>query len=244
MEFRRLLLLELVAGIIGTAAIALLVQGCGISPYWLLLLIPALLLLFSLPWLRLRVQVVLSGLSLFYTHFPVTAGPAMWREAKSELVYWGVTGATIAAELRTMLIGEAGATRRYRFLLMSESGKALRKQLAFMMNVPPEPAEAHQLQQINDECAVAKARLDATVAMLKNSVAYKEGRLEIRLFDEFLPWWIYILDGKKMLVGILELGQEIGEQPAAVVHRDPSRCTLFDAFHGNFERVWESAQRV
>lgn len=244
MGLRRLVALEVIAGIIGTAIVALLVKVVKMSPVWLLVLIPALMILVSLPWLKLRIQVLRSGLTSFYMRFPVAAGPVLWQEAKSELVYWGVTGATIAGELRTMLAEEAGAKRTYRFLLMSEGGRALREQLAFMMGVYLATAEPHQLQKISKECEVARTRLKATIAVLKNSVAYREKRLEIRLFDEFLPWWVYIMDCRKMVVGILEFGQEVGEQPAAVAHKDSAHGTLFDAFHGNFERVWKSAQRA
>lgn len=242
MGFRRLVLLEMVAGIIGTVVVALLVDVLGISAYWLLLLIPALLVIINLPWLRLRMQVFKSGLTSFHMRFPVTAGPIMWREARSELVYWGVTGATIADALRTMLVQEAGGKRKYRFLLMSDNGAALREQLAFMMAVHLPTATPHEIQKIDKECGVAKTRLAATIAVLKNSAAHKENRLEIRLYDEFLPWWVYIMDGRRMVVGILECGQEVGEQAAAVVNRNMSVCSLFDAFNGNFERVWRSGR--
>jgi hypothetical protein len=143
-----------------------------------------------------------------------------------------------------MLVQEAGGKRTYRFLLMSGGSGALREQLAFMMAIHLAEAEPHEIQKINKECDVARARLKATIAVLKNSAAHREKRLEIRLYDEFLPWWIYIMDDRKMVVGILECGQEVGEQSAAVVQKDSSNCSLFDAFHGNFERVWRSAQRV
>jgi hypothetical protein len=243
-EFRRTVILELVAGAIGTAIVALLVDKFRISPFWLLAFVIALLGAFYSSTLRLRIQVFRSGLTAFYMPFPAADGPPFWRRTADEFVYWGVTGATISALLRNLLADEMGSRRKYRVLLMAAKGSALREQVAFMKGLHLDKAGAVQLREIDKECAVARTRLKATLAILKNSAACREGRMEIRLFDEFLPWWIYILDGSSMVVGVLKFGQESGEQAAAVVKRSPTRSTLFDAFNGNFDRVWRTGHRV
>jgi hypothetical protein len=241
-DFRRPIALDVLAGVIGTAIVVLLVDKAKIGPYWLLLAILLILAAAQLPSLRLRIQVFRSGLAAFHMRFPVAEGPVFWRRSNTELVYWGVTGGTIANELRTMLVQEPGSRRNYRFLLMASDGKAIEEQVAFMTGATLPGANNHQQRRISQECAVAQTRLVATITLLKDSAPYKEGRLEVRLFDEFLPWWVYILDGTRMVVGILEFGQEVGEQPAAVLHKSPSHATLFDAFHGNFERAWKAAR--
>jgi hypothetical protein len=243
-NFRRLVALEVIAGAIGTAIVVLLVDKVRIHPFWLLLLIFLAIVVTQSPFLRLRMQVFRSGVRSFYMRFPVTEGPLYWTRARSELVYWGVTGGSISSVLRTVLTRDASSKRKYRFLLMSSTGSGLREQVAFMMATTPGVIDSQASIAIGEELDASATRLTATLAMLKNTPAFRDGRLEVRLFDEFLPWWVYILDGQEMVVGILQSGQDVGEQPAAVLRKHSSQCTLFDAFHENFERVWGKAKCV
>jgi hypothetical protein len=235
---------EIVGGIIGTAIVVLLVDKLKISPFWLLLLVPLVLIAVQSAGLRLRMQVFRSGLASFYMNFPVPEGPKYWRDAKTEMVYWGVTGGTIFNDLRTVLLQDKSLRRNYRFLLMSPSGHALRDQICFMRDVVWANADARTREEIQEECKVAETRLANTVTMLLNTEVCKRKRLEVRLFDEFLPWWVYVMDNETMVIGILKRGQEVGEQSAAVLRSTKDQCTLFDAFHGNFERVWNGARVV
>jgi len=244
MDFKRLVSLEMLAAIIGAASVTLLVDYLKINPYWLVLFIPSLLLAIHYTTISHRLQVFRSGVISYYTTFPIQQGPAYWHDSKHEFAYWGVTGASIQEELHTLLVQDRGEVRVYRFLLMSPEGNAMKEQLAFKSGVNLHNASPDQIQRIEHERDVARRRLDATIAVLKNSPAFAAGRLEIRLFDEFLPWWAYVLDNRRMIIGLLRYGQEVGEGPAAVVEKNPQDHNLFDAFHQNFERVWRSSRTV
>jgi hypothetical protein len=154
-----------------------------------------------------------------------------------------VTGGSILEELRVFLAEDPDRSRSYRILLMSPDGDGMRQQEAFArgLTLPQTPDHLEQIDEARDEDS---ARLTATLRVLKASTAFKEGRLQMRLFDEFLPWWAYIIDGSRMVIGILQFGRNVEDGPAAVVRRASSAHNLFDAFHENFERVWRSARPV
>lgn len=246
MRFRDILTVETAAAICGAAIVTFLVDVTHISPYWLLLLLPLFGLFVGYTVARERLAVFRSGLIAYLDSFPFATGPSYWQEAAEELAYWGVTGASIAEHLKAAISNEPGASRRYRFLLMSPHGSAIREQIAFKKHFSLTSTSVEEEEQINAEIKVEAQRLRATIAVLKSTQAFRSSpsRLEIRLYDEFLPCWMYLIDTDRTVVGILRRGQEGGEQPAAILTRNPLKVTLFETFQENFERVWRSAERI
>lgn len=244
--FGRRVGIEIGASILGAAIVASLVDVARLSPYWLVLLVPLIVLWVVYGAARQRLQVFRSGLRAYHTEFPIHLGKEYWKSAQTQLCYWGVTGASIQEELRTYLLSEESRSVRYRFLLMSPGGKAIREQIAFKRGFPVVGRSTEQETSIDAEVAVEKQRFAATVAVLKGSLASKESpsRVDIREFDEFLPWWLYVIDGATLVVGVLREGRETTDEPAAVLVRNHHHATLFDCFAENFERVWRSGSAV
>ncbi len=244
MSFKALFSIETLAAILGAALVTFLVDVADISPYWLLLSLPLFGLVVGYNMARQRLGVFRSGVVGYLDQFAFPSGRSLWGETSEELAYWGVTGASIAEDLKAFLHEEKGESRRYRFLLMSTKGESIREQIAFKKGYPMTGRSSEQDVSIDAEVAVEDQRLLATVAVLKSTRAFKSSpsRMEIRLYDEFLPWWVYLLDRKRIVVGILRVGQETGEQPAAVLTKNPVHVTLFESLHENFERVWRSSR--
>jgi hypothetical protein len=246
MSFNSRILLELAAAILGAVIVTATVDVAHISPYWLLLLLPPIGLVVGYRMARLRLRVFRSGVVAYSDCFAFSSGPGYWVETAEELLYWGITGASIVEPLRSFLHDESGDSRRYRFLLMSTSGNAIREQIAFKKGFPIFGRSPAEDQSIDAEITVENQRLQATIAVLKATRAYRASpsRLEIRLYDEFLPWWMYVLDRKRLVVGILRSRQEVGEQAAAIVAKNDNQVTLFESFYENAERVWRAARPV
>ncbi len=244
MSFRALLSFETLAAVLGTALVTLLVDVAHLSPYWLLIALPVLSLVIGYSLARKRLTALQSGVVAYVGRFAVPDGRAFWTAATDDCAYWGVTGASIVEEVKAFLHAEPTRSARYRFLLMSGSGRALREQVAFKMGLPRTGWSAEQRTAIEDEVAVDQQRLQATLAVLKSTPPFRESpkRLEIRLYDEFLPSWMYLLDGSRLVVGILRSGRDSADQPAALLTKKTAGITLFESFQENFERVWRSAQ--
>jgi hypothetical protein len=243
MTFPKLTALEIIYSITGTVVVTVLIEA-GMRPLWLLILIPILIFVVGYSSFKHRFQVLRSGVVSYYKSFPLALGPKKWAGSQSEIVYWGVTGGSILEDIRSLLKNENGRHRHYRFLLMSSSGIALREQVAFKKGYNYTDLSSEQITIIDQECDVEKQRLAACIAVLKSSSAYRDSppRLEIREFNEFISWWIYLIDQKEMIVGVLRSGQEVGEQPAAILRKSFDHTNLFTALHENLERVWRSAK--
>lgn len=246
MPFGSLVSAETAAAIVGAAIVTFLVDVAGISAYWLLLMLPLLAVAIAYSFTKHRLQVFSSGVNAYFKEFSVALGRSHWEQARQEFAYWGVTGASIQEELRAFFHGERGNSVKYRFLLMSSRGGAIREQIAFKRGFPPSGRSAEQDASIDAEVNVEQQRFNSTVAVLKSTAASQSTpcRLEIRVYDEFLPWWVYVIDRQQVIVGVLRAGQEVGDQPAAVLTRNARDVTLFECFYENFERVWRSATAV
>ena len=246
MTFGNLLSVELAASIVGAFIAALLLDGMHASPYWLVPFVPVLILAILYASLKHRVWVMGSGVVAYYRTFPVSEGPHYWTSAQKEFVYWGVTAGSILEELRSTLSREVDTGRHYRLLLLSADGRGMREQVAFKKGYDFLSMSQAEREAVEEECKVEQQRLLATITVVKSLPPYAivPRRLEIRVFDEFLPSWMYMIDQQTVLLGILQFGQQVGDQPTAVLKRHPSHHNLFTTMHENLERVWRGAKPV
>ena len=74
--------------------------------------------------------------------------------------------------------------------------------------------------------------------MLKTLDPYRQGRLTIRLHREFIPWWMYVIDNKKVYIGILEKGKRGQESPVMILSRQKQFVAPFDLFQNYWARMW------
>jgi hypothetical protein len=78
--------------------------------------------------------------------------------------------------------------------------------------------------------------------VLKNTDLYKkENVLEIRLYRDFVPWWIYIIDEKKAYVGILEKGKNGLNAQVFVMTKVEGFASPFEAFKNMWDKMWADA---
>ncbi len=246
MDFKKLLSIETLAAIIGAAIVALLVDVYHFSPYWLLLLVPILIFLATFTSFKRKWRIFQSGIISFHKTMSVYQSIQHWKEAKDSFTYLGVTGSSIREELKQLLNNEQGSSRNYRFLLLDAKGDSIAEQIAFKRKFGLDCLSEEEKQVIEKERTLITSELTATIKFLKSTPAYNDNpsRLEIRLFDEFTSWWVYMIDKKKMFLGLLKRGQEGGEQSVAVLQKHPDKVNLFTSFEENFERIWRSAKEV
>jgi hypothetical protein len=77
---------------------------------------------------------------------------------------------------------------------------------------------------------------------LKGLDLYRRGRLKIRVYDEFVPWWIYIFDDRVAQIGILEKGKSGYNSPAMVLKKHDRYGSPFEAFANTWQRMWDAAK--
>jgi hypothetical protein len=66
--------------------------------------------------------------------------------------------------------------------------------------------------------------------------------MHIRIYDEFVPWWMYFLDEEKLFLGVFPKGESGLEAPVLVMERNRKYPSIFDPFMKIFERLWDEAK--
>ena len=205
--------INLFAGLFG-AAILWILSGkswLGLLLFGLFLIASVAYLLFS-KYKRLFKLIKACGPGYYYS-FDLAKNSKVYSEVKDSFCYLGISANSIL-ELFRKWTSENPSVKNYSFLLMNPEAENLKRQIAFEKGVSFDTKlNAHwsasnpQLSQIiEDELEAEKERIQGAIKVLKNLPPSKEGRLEIRLYNESIPWWMYIIDDKKIYLGILEKG--------------------------------------
>lgn len=160
-------------------------------------------------------------------------------QAKKCFKYLGVTGDTFSRDCVGWVQNlPPGSPLEFHLLLMNHQANALPTQEAHKLNLDPgHPDVAAQVK-------LTQARIHTTLMELKGLDLYRRGRLKIRLYDEFIPWWLYIFDGRVAFVGILERGKDGRQSPVMTLKKHPQYGSPFEAFQSTWERLWNSATPV
>src|SRR6266487_1714963 len=106
MVFEKMLLKETIAAILGTALVVILVDVAHVNVYWLIILVPIIVVLLNVSTLKHKFQVFDSGMVAYYKTLSVREGVRYWYDANNTFTYLGVTGGTIQQELKDFLSSE------------------------------------------------------------------------------------------------------------------------------------------
>ena len=195
---------------------------------------------------RRRIRLVMAGKAELHYTFELDENPAVWQESKRTLSYLGISGDSILEPLRVWVETKQGLN--YRFLLVDPSSGNLPAQEAFRMgygferNIDALPAEVRAA--ITEAVGATRSRIVSAIAVLKTTTPFKTARMEIRLHNEFIPWWMYIVDDRKSWVGILEKGKRGIDSPVVVFSKNDEYGGPLDGFMNNYERIWKNAKRI
>ena len=187
----------------------------------------------------------------YYYSFDLAENSKVYSEVKDSFCYLGISANSIL-ELFRKWVSENPPVNNYFFLLMNSESAKLKQQIAFEKGVSLDTRlDAHwsslnpQLSQmIEDQLEAEKERIQGAIKVLKNLSIYKEGKLKIRLYGEFIPWWMYLIDDKKIYLGILEKGRRGQESPVLIMTKHPDFPSPCDPFKNTWDRMWADAKKV
>ncbi len=207
-------------------------------PQWPFVVIAALAgtLLFLLVRNSRFLKVLFSGLRGYYFTFPPEENHKVWPRAQKSLRYFGISGASIGLDRFEQWLANCPASFRCRLLLMDPEAKCLPRQEAYKLGDGATPA------RIEDEVKAERAKITSTIERLKRLDSYKHQCLEIKLYDEFVPWWMYFFDDRELFLGVLPRGAPGIEAPVMVLRPHSKYATVYEAFNKTWERVWEQAR--
>lgn len=198
--------------------------------------------LFWFPRLRRRLKVLRAGMVSYHYSFPEVESIPLWRTATKNWRYVGVSAGSVLRHFQKWTSEDDG-TRRYEFLLRDPDGNSLFDQKCYEWGWESRTLDADARARVAEAVDADRVRIRATIQTLKTLNAYKAGRLTIRLYDEFQPWWIYKLD-ERLHVGILRRGEMSDEAPMLGLCKVEGFTTLYDALCESVERLWLDGRPV
>ncbi|MFZ3115000.1 MAG: hypothetical protein WA133_13145 [Syntrophales bacterium] len=241
--FFRDLLVNFISGLAGGAVV-----GIFSGNFWTGFLSSVIILIvISYFWLWNKygrmLKFIRSGSAGYYYSFSLGENSKVWQEAKRSFCYLGISADSILELFRRWI--EKNPLSNYRILLMKPGSNSLKKQEAFQkgydLNIKLEDLSPEARKTIEEAADATSNRIGGAISVLKNTIAFKEGRIEIKLYDEFSPWWTYLIDDRKIYVGILEKGKRGSDSPVMIVEKNEMYTSPFDAFKNHWERLWQSA---
>lgn len=176
-------------------------------------------------------HMVKTGIINFSSEF--TEDEKAWDQARKSLVYVGVTGFSITERfLAWCEKNRKTLPAKIRFYLISpDDAESLMLIASHRAGRPATPAEVERLR---NEVKAALGKLQACTAI--EVVFYK-------ITSDFIPVWLYAIDGEKIYLGFPAPGETGMNSPAYLCHRRPDRYGLFNAYFDLFGRLGKEEKK-
>ena len=206
-------------------------------------------LIISIPYLlftkyKRLFKLIKAGMDGYYYSFDLSENRNVFHETQSTFCYLGISSNSILEDFRKWT-EESPLVNTYSFLLTNPESSALKRQIAYEKGVSLDTnlssLNTQLSQAIEHEVETEKRRINSAIEVLKNLLPFKNGKLRIRFHNEFIPWWMYIVDDKKIYLGILERGKRGQDSPAMVISKNPDFPSPFDPFKNTWDRMWADA---
>jgi len=180
-----------------------------------------------------------SGAQGYYDSFPDKENEKVWQFVHKKFYYLGVSANSIIDRLIKFMESNKGEKIEYHFLLMDPvHDDTIRRQEAHRKGyVENDLMDISRKESLSKEVEIKKRQILTNVERLKNTDNYKAGNVEIRYFQEFLPWWVYMFDNTNIFVGLLPF-KNTGEEPVMIIKKNEPYFTLYDVFLSIWERIW------
>jgi len=180
-----------------------------------------------------------SALGYYYS-FDSDDNLQVYREAKANLYYLGISANSILEYLRHWDEDNAFPSKCHFLLMDPDNMEALLEQKRFEKGIClDEDTNLSQdvVAQLRSEAEIEAERIRSAIAAL-NSVNGLRGKIEIRHYNEFIPWWMYIVDEKKIYMGILKAGRRGQDSSVMTMIKNEDFPAPFDPIKYKWDSLW------
>ncbi len=232
-NFIRDIVISIVTAIAAGGPISSYNLWCGIFVAIFIVIVGAIYLVFK-KYERL-IKAIWSGVQGYYYSFPPEENLNIWQN-HNVIKYLGISAYTILPHFKAWVERlPSNSNTTFEFLLMSPDAKAIKKQLLYEKGIDDPSLIA------DDEVEAMRSRIRACIQEIK---ACRNKNIRIKIYDEFVPWWMYVLDDKEVYLGLLPKGQSGIASPLMMMKKLKNYTTLFDSFCNTWNRMWDDAVSV
>ena len=182
----------------------------------------------------------------YYYSFDSDDNLNVYREAREKLCYLGISANSIVEYLRHWA-EEHAFPGRCRFLLMDpDNMDALIEQQRFEMGIclgEDTPVDESVARQLRERAGIEADRIRSAIEVLKK-IDGLEGKIEIRLYGEFIPWWMYLVDDRKIYMGILKAGRRGQDASVMTLKKNEDFPSPFEPIKYKWDSLWRTARRA
>lgn len=189
-----------------------------------------------------------AGIKTYY--FTFTEDEEIWDETTDCFSYLGISAGSIIKDFEYWLNLEKMAARRnkikFQFLLIDPNGNALKSHICFMHNFNENELNNSNVATVAQELPIEKQAIVANTKKLKEIFSrFNISNYEIRYYDTFVPWWMYLINNETAYVGFYEKGEfENLASVVLVLKRNKKYPNPFSGFQCFWEKLWEKAKTV
>lgn len=180
----------------------------------------------------------------YYYSFDSKDNMNVYREAKEKIYYLGISANSIIEYIRHWA-EQNTFPGRCRFLLMDpDSMEALVEQKRFERGIcmdEDSSLSGESLAQLRRDARIEADRIRSAIETLQ-TIDELQGKIEIRLYNEFIPWWMYMVDEKKIYMGILRSGRRGQDSSVMTLKKNENFASPFDPMKYKWDSLWRNSK--
>jgi hypothetical protein len=191
-----------------------------------------------------RASVLFSGIRRFYKSFPEENNNKVFQEVRNEYCYFGVSFGSVINTFRAWHESELKSNVRIRLLLLDPDATEVLQFQARMEKDLFKPVLSPEEQTfINDTVTRVRNGTKLTLDHLA-TLPSRSSRIEVRLHREKVRFWIHLVDGHLLYIGLLRKGETGLLGPVLLLKPRSGRWSLFDYYREQWETIWETSTPV
>jgi len=205
-------------------------------------------ILLTIYWLTSSTMKVKSGIQQYIPEYNNEENRKTRRSVKKNYGYIGVTGKSIKTDFIEWIENLPENDRKtFKILLMKPGSQFFLMQVLHKHGYSSQDKRIPESEkkEIESEVESQITNVKSTVKDLMTTKVFRQGRLQIRYYDEYLHHYMEIIDNKRIVLGLLQKGHS-GYEEAVLILKPTlgilrsKTISLFDTYADVWDRLWEN----
>jgi len=189
-----------------------------------------------------------SGIEQYIPKYTIEENHKIWESVKNNYKYLGVTGKSIKVHFIEWIENLPQSDKKtFQIILMKPGSQFFKMQVLHKHGYSSQDKKIPESEKKEMDLEVESqiTNVESTVKDLMTTKVFRQGRLQIRYYDEYLHHYMEIIDNKRIVLGLLQKGHSGHEE--AVLILKPKRgilqsktISLFDTYADVWDRLWEN----